>query len=99
MLGILLLLWLIKSLGVFGTCLLYRLYAGVVLHWVHFLVEVLRAEVAKVRECKDWLTFLGLLSGNLNDLFLLYYFNLSLEEAFSSDHLCVLHYHSLHLRR
>ena len=92
-------LWLIESFRVLRTSLLYRLYAGVVLHWVHLLVEVLRAEVAEVREREYGLSLLGFFGGDLYDLFLLDDLDLCLEEALSSDHLCVLDYHRLHLGR
>jgi hypothetical protein len=87
----------IESLGVLGTCLLYRLYASEVLHGVHLLIEVLCAEVTEVRECEYRFTFFGFLGRNLNDLFLFNDFDLSLEEAFTSDHLSVFDYHRLHL--
>ena len=87
----------IESLGVLGTCLLYRLYASEVLHGVYLLIEVLCAEVTEVRECKYRFPFFGFLGRHLYDLFLFNDFDLSLEEAFTTDHLSVLDYHCLHL--
>ena len=90
-------LWLIESLGVLRTCLLYRLYAGELLHRVHLLIEVLCAEVTEVGECEYRVSFFGLLSRHLYDFLFFYDFDLSLKEAFTADHLSMPDDHSLHL--
>ena len=87
----------IESLGVLGTSLLYRLYASELLHRVHLLIEVLCAEVTEFRECEYRFSFFGFLGRHLYDLFLFNDFDLSLEEAFTADHLSVLDDHRLHL--
>lgn len=94
--GILRLL-LIESLGILRTGLLNRLNAGEFRHWVNLFVEVFGAEIAEIGERKYRLSLLGFISGDLNVLFLLNDFDLSLEEAFTTDHLSVFNYHRLHL--
>ena len=89
----------VEPLRVFRTCLLYRLYAGELLHWVNLLIEILCAEVTEVRERKYRLSLFGFLCRHLYNLFFFYNFNLCLEEPFSPDHLCMFHYHCLHLWR
>lgn len=77
--------------------MLNRLDSCIICHWVYLFVEIFGAEVAKVGERKYRLPFLGFVGGDLNKLFFLYDFYLSLEEAFTADHLGVFYDYCLHL--